>query len=287
MSKKDSNVEINFVPADSTAKEQSNGSSNELLFESEAYGNPQPDDGMGTTVTKPIGIGGPVPIVASKHNTIQLQPIIVPLAVVPYMTQDTNVLRTDGHGQQGQYRENDFAEAVEFDKVGKKKSASSMSAKSRIFALVIFILSALVVIPFILSNFYSSLGEKALIFDMNIIGTLTSWIGGTKPPNMVVTILQTIGAGFSALTVIVSAVAIVVGKMPRVFTCVLTLFSAASLLSVLIFEVVSKKLIADVQIVFIVTVALSLLAFLLSLVFAVLLNRESDKDDRVQTATLI
>ena len=65
-----------------------------VLYESEAYGDPQPDAGATTTIMKPVGIGGPVPIVAPKHNTIQLQPIVVPLALVPYMTQDSDVLRT-------------------------------------------------------------------------------------------------------------------------------------------------------------------------------------------------
>ena len=66
------------------------------LFEAEAYGSPQPEAGSDVTVMKQVGIGGPVPIVAPKHNTIQLQPIVVPLAVVPYMTQDSSVLRTEG-----------------------------------------------------------------------------------------------------------------------------------------------------------------------------------------------
>ncbi|MCQ2602609.1 MAG: hypothetical protein MJ193_01645, partial [Clostridia bacterium] len=91
MAKKD----IKFEPPVEEQKEET--------FETEAYGTPEPDKGMDTTVMKPVGMGAPVPVVMPKHNTVQLQPIIVPLAVVPYMTQDSDVLRTDGENA-GQYQ---------------------------------------------------------------------------------------------------------------------------------------------------------------------------------------
>ena len=94
MSKKDKKQEIVMTPDNGEIKLE-----DEPMFESEAYAAPQPEAGSDVTVLKPVGTGGPVPIVAPKHNTIQLQPIVVPLAVVPYMTQDSNVLRTDGRGQ--------------------------------------------------------------------------------------------------------------------------------------------------------------------------------------------
>ena len=93
MAKQD-NVQ-NFVPQQQTMP-QPVAYQEEAVFESEAYGSPQPDAGMGTTVCKPVGIGGPIPIVAPRRTTIQLQPIIVPMAVVPYMSQDNDVLKVDG-----------------------------------------------------------------------------------------------------------------------------------------------------------------------------------------------
>ena len=87
---KKNNVQ-NFVPEQEIVQEEVAPQQEEVLFESEAYGNAQPDAGMGTTVCKPMGIGGPIPVVAPKNNTIQLQPIIVPMAVVPYMSTFSGV----------------------------------------------------------------------------------------------------------------------------------------------------------------------------------------------------
>ena len=110
MAKKDNNITA-MAPENSVGV--TDRTEEPVLYESEAYGNPQPDEGTKTTVMKPVGIGGPVPIVAPKHNTIQLQPIVVPLAVVPYMTQDSDVLRTDGRAPS--YPQNEYASAVEFE----------------------------------------------------------------------------------------------------------------------------------------------------------------------------
>ena len=113
MAKKDKNQEIVFSPDTNDVRVD-----DEPLFESEAYGTPQPEAGSDVTVMKPVGIGGPVPIVAPKHNTIQLQPIVVPLAVVPYMTQDSNVLRTDGKQQSGYMPSTvEYGDATEFETV--------------------------------------------------------------------------------------------------------------------------------------------------------------------------
>ena len=87
MSKKDKKQEIVMTPDTGEIK-----TDDEPMFESEAYTAPQPEAGSDVTVLKPVGTGGPVPIVAPKHNTVQLQPIVVPLAVVPYMTQEIEAL---------------------------------------------------------------------------------------------------------------------------------------------------------------------------------------------------
>ena len=97
MAKKNRKQEILNEPVENNEPVVFEG--DQTLYEAEAYGSPQPEAGSDVTVMKTVGIGGPVPIVAPKHNTIQLQPIVVPLAVVPYMTQDSNVLRTDGRPQ--------------------------------------------------------------------------------------------------------------------------------------------------------------------------------------------
>lgn len=171
MSKKDKKQEIVMTPDNGEIKLE-----DEPMFESEAYAAPQPEAGSDVTVLKPVGTGGPVPIVAPKHNTIQLQPIVVPLAVVPYMTQDSNVLRTDGRGQNVYAQatvEND--EATDFETVSARKVKKKGKVQPRIFALVTFLLSALTVLPFILSYFIPSVGSVS-IEKLNVIGVIKNWI---------------------------------------------------------------------------------------------------------------
>lgn len=102
----------------------------ETLYETDAYIAPETDPGANVTITKTIGRGGPVPIVAPRHDTIQLQPIIVPLAVVPYMSQDSAMLRTEGT-QRGTVRSSEYAEPVYFEPVNAKKDKNG--AKNRIY----------------------------------------------------------------------------------------------------------------------------------------------------------
>ena len=119
---KKNNVQ-NFVPEQEYVQEDVM-LQEEVLFESEAYGSAQPDAGMGTTVCKPVGIGGPVPIIAPKNSTIQLQPIVVPMAVVPYMSQDCDVLKTEGVQTTDDYDEA-TAEAVRIQYGGSVNGANA------------------------------------------------------------------------------------------------------------------------------------------------------------------
>ena len=133
--------------------------SQETMYESEAYGNPRPDQGTKTTVMKTVGIGGPVPIVAPKHNTIQLQPIIVPLAVVPYMSQDSSVLRTDGKPE-GVAADGGSYAAVEFDaarmQAEKRTAVRRMSAVFRVYSLITFLVAAIIApLPYLLDGSFS------------------------------------------------------------------------------------------------------------------------------------
>ena len=172
MAKKDKNQEIVFSPDTNDVRVD-----DEPLFESEAYGTPQPEAGSDVTVMKPVGIGGPVPIVAPKHNTIQLQPIVVPLAVVPYMTQDSNVLRTDGKQQSGYMPSTvEYGDATEFETVStQKKIKKQAKVQPRVFAIVTFLLAAVTVLPFILSYFMKSIGTLD-ISKYNVIGVIMGWV---------------------------------------------------------------------------------------------------------------
>ena len=163
----------------------------EKELETEAYSEATPDAGMETTFTKVVGSGGPVPIVAPKHTTVQLQPIIVPLAVVPYMSSDSDVLKTEGRPGEGSgYESARYAgegSSAEFKKVEQQNMAKAkQKAKVRKRLLSLFTLAfALVgVAYFILAHFvpniFATLGENAL----DPIGDLASWVSGDISPSI-------------------------------------------------------------------------------------------------------
>ena len=118
-----------------------------------------------------MGIGGPIPVVAPKNNTIQLQPIIVPMAVVPYMSQDNDVLKTEGVQVVEEYdtAASDFSRMEAEQKVEKKKK--SRKAGSRAAAFFLFLFSALVVTIYMLAYFKPEV--LSLNFaEFNVIGEI-------------------------------------------------------------------------------------------------------------------
>ncbi len=246
-------------------------------FEAEAYGNPEPDKGMDTTVMKPVGMGAPVPVVMPKHNTVQLQPIIVPLAVVPYMTQDSDVLRTDGESA-GQYQSRQAASEFENagtakrEKVARQKKAST---GKRIVALVEFLLAAVVVSAIILAKYRPEFGLLKL-GDMNIIDGITQWIS-TKvaPENMLFIILYSVMALFGGITFIITLISLICGRLPSRFIVLMSLLYAAPVIAVLCIKLVQNVFVLDDEIALIVLSAVSVLSFILSIIFSAVLNRES------------
>lgn len=273
MAKKDKNQEIVFSPDTNDVRVD-----DEPLFEAEAYGTPQPEAGSDVTVMKPVGIGGPVPIVAPKHNTIQLQPIVVPLAVVPYMTQDSGVLRTDGKQQNGYMPSTvEYGDATEFETVStQKKIKKKAKVQPRVFALVTFLLSAVIVLPFILSYFMGSLGSVD-ISKYNVIGVIMGWVkdGFNARPLRNFAFIGV--AAVQAVMVVTMLISIIVGKYPRAFTFILSLGSVAAMLAYLIKLLVKKQFVLNNQIALVVLVALTLLNFVLTIVFSCVLNKLDDK----------
>jgi hypothetical protein len=261
----------NFVPEQELIQE-------ETLFEAEAYGNPQPDAGMETTVMKPVGMGGPVPIVAPKHNTIQLQPIVVPLAVVPYMSQDSDVLRTDGAQAQ------EYDTATGFSKVEAEKEAKarkkSKKAGVRAASFFSFLLSGVVVAIYLLAYFM----PEFYVFNFgafNVIGTIIDWIGGIAPQNMAVALLHIISAGFAGILVVISLISFIVGKTPAGFNTVLSFISAATVDAALIYTAV-KATNAGIAfsvmeyLEYIILAGVATLGFIVSIIILVGLGRNKD-----------
>ncbi|MBS5851901.1 MAG: hypothetical protein KIC97_06040 [Firmicutes bacterium] len=277
MSKKDKKQEIVMTPDNGEIKLE-----DEPMFESEAYAAPQPEAGSDVTVLKPVGTGGPVPIVAPKHNTIQLQPIVVPLAVVPYMTQDSNVLRTDGRGQNVYAQatvEND--EATDFETVSARKVKKKGKVQPRIFALVTFLLSALTVLPFILSYFMPSVGSVS-IEKLNVIGVIKNWIANGFALRPLSNIAYIGVAAVSAVMTIASLISVIVGKYPRAFNFIFALASSGAMLALLIKWLVTKTFVVSEKIAFLIVLVLCLVNLVLTIVFAILMNKLDDKVENMQ-----
>ena len=255
----------------------------QTLYEAEAYGSPQPEAGSDVTVMKTVGIGGPVPIVAPKHNTIQLQPIVVPLAVVPYMTQDSNVLRTDGRPQ-GAVEE--YSEATSFSSAmdTSVKKAKKRGASPRLFVLVSLILSAVLVLPFILSYFKQTLG--LLNFDgldrFNIINTIIVWIKtkSVDTAELYRDIIFIAAGAAMAIMFVVELIALLAGKYPRAFSIIFALIASGTSLAILIIDMVHGVFVANERVALIVFLAISLLALVLAIIFTIILNRADDRADR-------
>lgn len=253
----------------------------EVLLEAEAYGSPQPDAGSDVTVLKPVGMGGPVPIVAPKHNTIQLQPIIVPLAVVPYMTQDSGVLRTDGRPAGGSVAP-EYDEATEFKSVQKEKKSVAKRQKvfARVFCLISFIVAVVLCLPYILSYFNVKIGGLSLA-EFNVIGLMKGWINKSVPFSFspAANIINLAAMAIFMLTALILFIGLLAGRYPRAFTGIFSLIGSGCVIAVLVIDVVKKAFVAKDRIALIVLLALSVVAFALSIAFAAILNRMEDKED--------
>ena len=255
----------------------------EPLYEADAYGSPQLDVGADVTVMKQVGIGGPVPIVAPKHNTIQLQPIVVPLAVVPYMTQDSNVLRTDS--RQGGYEsaeEESYGEDTSFDTVERRKAVRKKRKTSfpRIFSFVSFIVTALFILPFFLSYKMTNIGVME-IAGFDVIGIIKIWIaGGFDIEADVFNLIYVIVMGLAGIQVVLTALGIIIGKYPKPISPILSFLNMGCFIGILVYDIVQGGLIADENIGLLVMLSVSAFNFLLTVIFSVLLNRREDREEQ-------
>lgn len=274
MAKKDKNKEVVFSPDNGEVKVD-----DEPMFDAEAYGSPQPEAGSDVTVMKTVGIGGPVPIVAPKHNTVQLQPIVVPLAVVPYMTQDSSVLRTDGKQQGGYMSSSVDGDVTEFENIEDEKIKKKVKVQPRIFALVTFIVSLLTLLPFLIGRFATNVGDMDFS-RYDVIGTITKW---SEPNGFNIRPLSNFAfigvACVSAILMLTAIVSMIIGKYPRAFNFVLTLGSALALIAYLIKLVAAEQFVLNDFITLVVLVTIALLNLLLTIIFSFVLNKLDDEVD--------
>ncbi|MCQ2409092.1 MAG: hypothetical protein MJ068_00950 [Clostridia bacterium] len=277
MAKKERKDEIVFSPADDSEVRVTE--EEKPMYETEAYGSPKPDAGSEVTVMKQVGIGGPVPIVAPKHNTIQLQPIVVPLAVVPYMTQDSNVLRTDG--KQQTYEEEEYNEAAKFDvaKEKKKKIKNKESRFSRLFAFITMLISLIVEIPFIISYFGKTIGGENLDY-LNIIKAIETWVGGGTVDDIVAAALFIGTFAFAGITALVALLSLIFGKYPRAFFGIFTFVSFGSSIAVMIIQMFNGVFDLALSKILIALISVTGFSFVLSIVFSMILNSIEDKKEK-------
>ncbi len=270
-------IETPLIPVQETVPEE------ELIFEAEAYGSPQPDEGSDVTVMKPVGIGGPVPIVAPKHNTIQLQPIVVPLAVVPYMTQDSSVLRTDGRTQAPSQSHDDI-EATEFKAVDKEKAQKKRRPLVRLYAFISFLLSALVTLPFILSYFKVTIGSVDFN-EFNTIWVIQSWIDKSLKFSFypIARILDLVVMAMAMLTTLILLIGLIAGRYPRPISGILSFVALGCMIAQLVNDVVKHRFVIKDRIIFVVMLALLAILFVLSIVFSVLINRMEDRAEQEES----
>lgn len=251
-----------------------------ILYESDAYGDPEPDAAASTTIMKPVGTGGPVPIVAPKGNTIQLQPIIVPLAVVPYMTQDSDILRTEG-GAAALDRPDYVSGAVEFDRAEKKKAAragSKTKTENRVFAAVMFLLAALGVAAYLLAYFKPDIHEWYSLAQADAIGGIINWVNGDLF-DLSLTLINAAGAAVAAVLFVVTLIALVFGRYPRKTVTALSLFAAASYSAEIIHQKIAGHFVPEKDAATLTMLALFGLIFILSVIFLAVCVRREDREE--------
>lgn len=254
----------------------------DTMYESDAYLAPQQDAGQDVTVLKTVGAGGPIPIIAPKHSTVQLQPIVVPLAVIPYMSNDTSALLYGNPASTSQPGADDRAAEFELE---AKKLKKQRKAQPRIFALVNFLLYAVALLPFILSIFMDDFKGISLN-GYNVIAIVQDWINGNFAWQ-----LGTIGnvaiAAVLAVGAVISLLTIVFGKYPKVLNILLTILAVAAHVVFLVTWILNNEFVINDSIAFFVSGGASVVNLVLVVVFSILTNKLEDKAETVQASARV
>ncbi|MCQ2602536.1 MAG: hypothetical protein MJ193_01270, partial [Clostridia bacterium] len=112
--------------------------------------------------------------------------------------------------------------------------------------------------------------------NMNIIDSITAWINTkTATADMVYVILYSVMALFGAISALITLISLICGHLPSRFMTVLSLLYAAPVIAVLCIELIKKTFVLDNEIALVVLSAVSVLSFIMSIIFASVLNRET------------
>lgn len=280
MSKKERNKEV------VTAEFAETVIPDEPIYEAEAYDSPLTEINSDGTVMKQVGVGGPVPIAAPKYNTIQLQPIVVPLAVVPYMTQDSNILRTDGRPQGGYVAsQEDYAEATQFQNMTqqntkKKEKKDRKSQLPRIFALISLLFTVFIVLLFTLADQVEEIGSL-YIKNLDFIGIIKGW--AANPNSIEITgpeqIVYIAAPMFTAVLVITSLIGLIINKYPRLTTSIISCITVICLLVPIAWNLIKGQFLIYEQVSLLVALIVDIVSFALAVIFSIILNHKDDVYD--------
>ena len=86
----------------------------------------------------------------------------------------------------------------------------------------------------------------------------------------------------SAVMTIASLISVIVGKYPRAFNFIFALASSGAMLALLIKWLVTKTFVVSEKIAFLIVLVLCLVNLVLTIVFAILMNKLDDKVENMQ-----
>ncbi len=278
------------------------------FYEADAYDIPQTENGQDVTFVKPVGIGAPVPIVAPKHTNVQLQPIVVPLAVIPYMSQDTDVLYANRREQQPQRRQapqrqgqpvaahNDASYPTEFSVEDHAKAKKSCKVRARVCSFFTLLLSALVLALFGIGAYtfiafggggFAINNTKILFVPcLESVGVFVDFIMKGQAAAILQdpsTIVGVVICAVALVQAIVALITLIGGRYPRVWNCLASLVVFGGLLGLMIKDIiVIDTWVVDEWYMEIVAVGLAFIGFLLAVIFSISLNRLDNKVERME-----
>lgn len=243
----------------------------EPMFESDAYYAPQPNAGQDVTVLKTVGVGGPAPIITPTNSTVQLQAVVVPVAVVPYMSHDQSILMA----QTPVYSNYGHQPVAPVDTTAKKLKKQRAS-QPRIFGLVNFLLYAVALLPFILAFFMEEVGGISLEH-YNVLNIVHNWIANGFSWTPLVNIGYFCIAVVLAVGAVISLLTIIFGKYAKVLNILLTLLAVGAHAAFLIKRILHNEFIPQQSIAFLVCGIASVVNFIVSIAFAAETNKLADR----------
>lgn len=251
----------------------------EPMFESDAYYVPQPNAGADVTVLKTVGAGGPAPIVTPTNSTVQLQAVVVPVAVVPYMSHDSSILMA----QTPAYRPYGQQQPIAPANTGAEKIKKQRKCQPRIFGLVNFLLYTVALLPFILAFFMDEVGGISLAH-YNLIEIVHNWIANGFSWTPLVNIGYFCIAAVLAVGAVISLLTIIFGKYAKVLNILLTLLAVGAHVAFLVKRIINNEFVPQASIAFLVCGIASVVNFIVSIAFTAATNKLADKAENAAFA---